>query len=73
MHLPDRAKRCCMTWASRTATLEEEGKRPGWANSPLQCKVCKYFFPDTGRWTVHYIDMHGDKSTFEGLVRRIGN
>ena len=71
--LPDRAKRCCMTWASRIATLEEEGKKPGWANSPLQCKVCKYFFTDTGRWTVEYIDMHGDKTTFEGLVRRIGN
>ena len=70
---PDRAKRCCMTWASRIATLEEEGKKPGCANNPLQCKVCKYFFTDTGRWTVHYIDMHGDKTTLEGLVRRIGN
>ena len=71
--LPDRAKRCCLTWVSRIATLEEQGKKPGWANSPLQCKVCKYFFLDTGRWTVHYTDMRGDKTTFGGLVRRIGN
>ena len=43
--LPDKTKKCCMTWREAISLHEEKtGKCPNWSAQFLQCKLCgKYF------------------------------
>ena len=39
--LPDKTKKCCMTWREAISLHEEKtGKRPNWSSQFLQCKLC---------------------------------
>ena len=70
--LPDKTKKCCMTWREAISLHEEKtGKRPNWSSQFLQCKLCGKFFTTERNFESHYTRSHVDMSIYNQTLRRL--
>ena len=70
--LPDKSKKCCMTWRAAISLHEETtGKRPNWSSHFLQCKLCGKFFTSEREFETHYTRNHVDMGIYQQTLRRL--
>ena len=70
--LPDKSKKCCMTWRAAISLHEETtGKRPNWSSRFLQCKLCGKFFTSEREFETHYTRNHVDMGIYQQTLRRL--
>ena len=70
--LPDKTKKCCMTWRAAISLHEETtGKRPNWSSHFLQCKLRGKFFTCERDFESHYTRQHVDMSIYNQTLRRL--
>ena len=71
--LPDRAKKCCLTWRQAVEHhLGTTGKRPTWSEHSFECKICHRFSRSEKEFESHYATRHSDSSVYEQCLRRLG-
>ena len=70
--LPDKSKKCCMTWREAISLHEEKtGKSPNWSSQFLQCKLCGKFFTSERNFETHYTRSHVDMGIYNQALRRL--
>ena len=70
--LPDKSKKCCMTWRAAIDLHEETtGKRPNWSSHFLQCKLCGKFHTSEREFETHYTRQHVDMGIYQQTLRRL--
>ena len=69
--LPDKAKKCCLTWrAAVDLHLGATGKRPTWSSHFIECKICHRFSTSEREFEEHYAAHHVDMSIYNQTLRR---
>ena len=70
--LPDKSKKCCMTWrAAIDLHLETTGRRPNWSSHFIQCKLCGKFHTSEREFEMHYSKQHVDNGIYNQTLRRL--
>ena len=70
--LPDKAKKCCLTWrAAVDLHLGATGKRPTWSSHFIECKICHRFSTSEREFEEHYAARHVDLQIYNQTLRRL--
>ena len=70
--LPDKAKKCCLTWRNAVEHhLSSTGKPPAWSEFFLECKICHRFHRTEKDFEDHYASKHSDESVYRQCLRRL--
>ena len=70
--LPDKSKKCCMTWrAAIDLHLDTTGRRPNWSSHFIQCKLCGKFHTSEREFETHYSKQHVDMGIYKQTLRRL--
>ena len=73
--LPDKAKKCCLTWrAAVDLHLGATGKRPTWSSHFIECKIChrfstseREFEEDYAAHHVGHVDLQPNSSSTQAI------